>query len=126
MALVRCLRLTGLPILQQLQLEEALLRSTSHNWLLINDGTPKATIVMGISGCADVAVAFCVALIHSGCLMTVCFVRQVPELVDVQQAQQQQLQLIKRFTGGGTVVVDADTIFTTLIMQVCYMERHHL
>lgn len=26
--------------------------------------------------------------------------------------------MIKRFTGGGTVVVDADTIFTTLIMQV--------
>jgi hypothetical protein len=36
----------------------------------------------------------------------------------VDQARSRQLGVIKRFTGGGTVVVDADTVFTTLIMQV--------
>ena len=47
---VRLLRLRGFPILEQLRLEEALLRATSQNWLVLNDGTPETTVVMGISG----------------------------------------------------------------------------
>ena len=50
MAVCRLLRLTRIPILQQLQLEEALLRADSSNWCIINDGTPAPAIVMGISG----------------------------------------------------------------------------
>ena len=49
-ATVRLLRLRGVPILEQLKLEEALLRATSQNWLIVNDGTPGPTVVMGISG----------------------------------------------------------------------------
>jgi hypothetical protein len=49
---VRVLRLARVPILEQLKLEEALLRATSLNWLVVNDGTPGPTVVMGISGCA--------------------------------------------------------------------------
>jgi hypothetical protein len=48
--IVKLLRLARFPILQQLQLEEALLRATKCNWFLINDGTPRHSIVMGISG----------------------------------------------------------------------------
>jgi lipoate-protein ligase A len=44
--------------------------------------------------------------------------RKVEELIKVDQARRRRLSVLKRFTGGGTVVVDADTIFTTLIMQV--------
>jgi len=44
--------------------------------------------------------------------------RKVEELIKVEQAFARRLGVIKRFTGGGTVVVDANTIFTTLIMQV--------
>jgi hypothetical protein len=47
---VKFLKLAALPILKQLQLEEALLRATKHNWFLINQGTPEPTIVMGVSG----------------------------------------------------------------------------
>jgi hypothetical protein len=47
---VKFLKLAAMPILKQLQLEEALLRATSHNWFLINEGTPDPTIVMGVSG----------------------------------------------------------------------------
>lgn len=47
---VRLLRLRGFPILQQLQLEEALLRADAGNWFLINDGTPDPAVVLGISG----------------------------------------------------------------------------
>lgn len=49
-AVVRVLRLRGAPILEQLRLEEALLRADSDNWLILNDGTPGPTVVMGISG----------------------------------------------------------------------------
>jgi lipoate-protein ligase A len=44
------LRLQGFPILQQLQLEERLLRTTPHNWCLINEGANPPAIVMGVSG----------------------------------------------------------------------------
>lgn len=47
---VQLLRLRGVPILQQLNLEEALLRGTQGNWMLLNDGTDERAIVMGISG----------------------------------------------------------------------------
>jgi len=47
---VKFLRLAAMPILQQLQLEEALLRATSHSWFLMNEGTPEPSIVMGVSG----------------------------------------------------------------------------
>jgi hypothetical protein len=47
---VKFLKLAALPILQQLQLEEALLRATTHNWFLINEGTPAPSIIMGVSG----------------------------------------------------------------------------
>ena len=48
---MRVLRLSGMPILQQLRLEEALLRADAGNWFLLNDGTPEPAVVMGISGC---------------------------------------------------------------------------
>lgn len=47
---VKYLKLAAVPILQQLQLEEALLRATSDSWFLVIDGTPDPTIVMGVSG----------------------------------------------------------------------------
>ena len=50
LATCNLLRLRGYPILQQLRLEEALLRADKANWCIINDGTPSPAIVMGISG----------------------------------------------------------------------------
>eukprot|EP00877_Chromochloris_zofingiensis_P004934 jgi/Chrzof1/14441/Cz09g03030.t1 len=86
------IRLRQAPIYHQLQLEEALLRATTGNWLIINDGSRCPAIVMGISG-------------------------KAPDLIHVPEAHARQIQVIKRFTGGGTVVVDHDTVFTALIMQ---------
>ncbi|KAF5832658.1 lipoate protein ligase-like protein [Dunaliella salina] len=89
---VNLLRLTGLPIRYQLALEEALLRATQQNWIIINDGAFQPAIVMGISGRAE-------------------------EMLHVQRAKEAHMQVLKRFTGGGTVVVDSNTIFATLIFQ---------
>ncbi|ESW11519.1 hypothetical protein PHAVU_008G037200 [Phaseolus vulgaris] len=88
--LMKLIKLRGMPILQQLHLEERLLRTSSDNWCLINDGTNSPAIVMGLSG-------------------------KLTELVKVKPVLQDRIPIIKRFTGGGTVVVDHDTIFVTLI-----------
>lgn len=85
------LHLTHFPIYDQLLLEEALLRMDSRNWCIINEGSPPA-IVMGISGKKE-------------------------ELIDNTRVTQDQVPLIKRFSGGGTVVVDQNTLFITFIFQ---------
>lgn len=81
----------NMPIETQLQLEEALLRSTEGNWFLINEGSSVA-IVMGISGKAD-------------------------ELINLALAEQDQIPILRRFSGGGTVIVDEHTLFTTWICE---------
>ena len=48
--LMNIVRMKGVPILQQLDMEECLLRASSDNWCIINDGTDSPTIVMGTSG----------------------------------------------------------------------------
>jgi lipoate---protein ligase len=85
------LHLKNHPILQLLQLEEALLRQDDRNWCIINEGSPPA-IVMGISGKPD-------------------------ELIDLAKWKQAPIPVIKRFSGGGTVVVDFQTIFITFICR---------
>lgn len=75
----------GLPIQRQLELEEAFLRLDDRPLIFINEGTSTPAIVMGIS--------------------------QKPELV----VEKTTLPLIRRFSGGGTVVVDENTLFVTFI-----------
>ncbi len=91
--LVRLVRTSGLCILRQLRLEEKLLRSRgAGNWCLLNDGTPDRSVVLGISG-------------------------KPHQLVDVRRALEDGVRVIKRFSGGGTVIVDRDTQFVTLVMN---------
>ncbi|XP_008239929.1 PREDICTED: lipoate-protein ligase LplJ [Prunus mume] len=84
------IRLKGIPILQQLHLEEQLLRTSSDNWCIMNDGTKDPTIVMGISG-------------------------KPAELLELDLVLRDQIPVIRRFTGGGTVTVDHNTVFVTFI-----------
>ncbi len=85
------IHLKNTPIFSQLQLEEALLREDTRNFCLINEGTSPA-IVMGISGKPE-------------------------ELIDLPKARAFGIPIIKRFSGGGTVIVDEDTLFITFICQ---------
>ncbi|KAL5221315.1 hypothetical protein ABZP36_026028, partial [Zizania latifolia] len=63
---------------------ERLLRCSRDNWCIINDGTAAATIVMGVSG-------------------------RVSELVEIRPVLRDQVPFIRRFSGGGTVIVDHGT-----------------
>ena len=92
MPLLRVFRTRGLPILQQLQYEEAILRADTGNWLIVNDGCQKPSIVLGISGDPE-------------------------KLTHTDKVKAAGVQLLKRFSGGGTVVVDSNTVFSTLIFE---------
>ena len=48
--LMNIVRMKGVPILRQLEMDECQLRTSSENWCIINDGTENPNIVMGISG----------------------------------------------------------------------------
>lgn len=85
------LQLHNVPIWEQLRIEEALLRADDRNWCIINTGSPDA-IVMGISGKPE-------------------------QLIDMNLFQKNPIPLIKRFSGGGTVYIDPDTYFITLIFN---------
>ncbi|CAN6876335.1 unnamed protein product [Brassica oleracea] len=88
--LMNLVRLKGTPILEQLLLEERLLRASTDNWCIVNDGTNVPTIVMGMSG-------------------------KPSQLLEVGPVIKDRIPVIKRFTGGGTVIVDKSTLFVSLI-----------
>lgn len=79
------------PILEQLRLEEALLRADDRNWCIVNSGSPPA-IVMGISG-------------------------KPAHLLDENKLKENPVPVIRRYSGGGTVYVDQNTFFSTLIFN---------
>lgn len=85
---MKLLHLKNTPIYDQLLLEEALLRTREDNWCIINEGSPRA-IIMGISGKHE-------ELVHPS-----AFSDNIP--------------VIKRYSGGGTVIVDEDTLFVSFI-----------
>lgn len=91
MTLLHLCHLKKRSIWEQLELEEALLRADDRNWCIINEGSPPA-IVMGISGNVD-------------------------ELVHKDKLVHSPIPIIRRFSGGGTVVIDEKTLFVTFIFQ---------
>lgn len=102
---IHLLECSNTSIFQQLQIEEALLRVSDENWCLLNQGSPLA-IVMGISG-------------------------KVDDLLFTEKVAKDKVPVIKRFSGGGTVVVDDNTLFASFIvnqesLQVqCFPDQVH-
>jgi len=88
---VNTLFLQNVPILEQLKLEEALLRTSTENYCLVNYGSTPA-IVMGISGKEE-------------------------ELIVKERLKEDPIPIIRRFSGGGTVVVDENTLFVTFLFN---------
>lgn len=88
---IHLIRLKNTPIFEQLQLEEALLRSDERSFCIINQGSPRA-IVMGISG-------------------------EPQTLLNMDSVRKENIPVIKRFSGGGTVIIDENTLFITFIMS---------
>jgi len=85
------LHLHNVAIFDQLKIEEALLHLNEDNWCIINEGS-RPSIVLGISG-------------------------DPKKLINLQKFHTAPLPLIKRFSGGGAVVVDDATLFVSFIFQ---------
>lgn len=92
------LHLDKVPIFEQLQIEEALLRIDHRNWCLINSSSTPA-IVMGISGKPE-------------------------QLLRLDLIEKDKITVIKRYSGGGTVYIDEQTLFVTFICNSPQMEVH--
>lgn len=56
----------------------------------MNRGSQRPTVVMGIGG-------------------------KTEKLIDISLVKQRGIQVVRRFTGGGTVVIDQDSLFASLI-----------
>lgn len=78
-------------IFTQLQIEEALLRNTNENFLITNL-SPQEAIVIGVS-------------------------RQLDIDVHVTSAQQDRVPVIKRYSGGGSVFLDKNSVIITWIVN---------
>lgn len=85
------LQIENLDIFDQLKIEEAFLRTSDKNLVIINIGSSEK-IVLGISSNVD-------------------------ELINVQEAIKKSVPAIRRYSGGGTVVVNQETIFVTFIFN---------
>ena len=88
---MRFLHLKNKPIFEQLQIEEALLRLDENNWCIVGEGF-SPSIVMGISG-------------------------QSQEWIDQAKIADAPIPVIKRFSGGGTVLLDSNTFVVSFIFQ---------
>ena len=105
------LRASGLSILERLSLEEALLRHDDRNWAIVGTHEPwnhkylshvpipdyigeepndQCMVVMGIGGKPD-------------------------KLLNIPQIERDKVMVVKRFSGGGTVVLASQSLWTTFI-----------
>ncbi|RLM61462.1 lipoate-protein ligase LplJ [Panicum miliaceum] len=90
--LMRLVTMSGASIRRQLHLEERLLHRTKDNWCVFNDSTGAPINVMGVSG-------------------------RVLELVEIEPALRDKVPIVRRFSGGGTIIVDQGTVFVTFIFN---------
>jgi len=88
---LKLLRMKTCPIWEQLALEEALFRLSTSNWCILNEGSLPA-LVMGIS-------------------------QKREDVFHEEEARRQKFPLLRRFTGGGAVVVDEGTFFCSLLFN---------
>jgi lipoate-protein ligase A len=83
------LRLESVPILTQLQLEEALLRTDLDNYVITNTGASPAIVV----GCSQ----------------------DPAMMIDLPLAKNNSIPVIRRASGGGTVIIDENSLLVSFI-----------
>ena len=83
--------LQNTPIEKQLELEERLLKNDKRSLLILNFSPPKA-IVMGSS--------------QNAC-----------DVIHLHKAKEFEVPIIKRFSAGGCVILDSDTIMASFIIN---------
>jgi lipoate-protein ligase A len=115
----------ALPLLDRLCLEEALLRADARNWLVTAHGAPAAPAAPA----TPTATAQRVAPVTPPPLppaplpppppptIVLGVAGKLERLVHVEAAAARGATVLRRFSGGGTVVVDAGTLFAAFVLN---------
>jgi lipoate-protein ligase A len=91
-------------VLEQLVFEERLFRRTSDSWCIFSEGKKEPAVVMGLSG-------------KPGKMLN------MEKFVGSQASAMPPVPVIRRFSGGGTVVVDHNTLFVSWVCSKDVLPR---
>eukprot|EP00531_Pseudo-nitzschia_arenysensis_P015903 CAMPEP_0116114954 /NCGR_PEP_ID=MMETSP0329-20121206/247_1 /TAXON_ID=697910 /ORGANISM="Pseudo-nitzschia arenysensis, Strain B593" /LENGTH=368 /DNA_ID=CAMNT_0003608351 /DNA_START=87 /DNA_END=1190 /DNA_ORIENTATION=+ len=121
----------GLSMMERLTLEEALLKKTSDNWIIVGRHTvwpPKHIVIPHHNDYSeDLAKAHKNYLLKTlpsyiegsqpnpNGMIVMGIGGKAEKLLNSRNVMEDQLLVVKRFSGGGTVVMDENAIWTTLI-----------
>mmetsp|Transcript_15545 Transcript_15545/g.22905 ORF Transcript_15545/g.22905 Transcript_15545/m.22905 type:complete len:330 (-) Transcript_15545:73-1062(-) len=105
------LRNSGLSVIERLALEEALLRHDplQRMWAMVGTHDPTYGKRINITDAASSENK------NVGCAIVLGIGGKPHELLDIDEVRKDGVLAVKRFSGGGTVVVDHDSLFTTFI-----------
>ena len=109
--ILRVLNLRGVPIHKQLCYEEILLRRSTDNWYdwwMVYFALTRKLIVISVV-VVHQKTRFLFNTHGPSVAIVLGFSAKVPELVNLEIAANDRIPLIRRYTGGGTVVVDNST-----------------
>lgn len=112
---------SGLSILERLMLEEALLRHDPlhRQWIIVGVHDPTHNLHVKFGKVEETSPKYIQpphAIQNPNCAIVLGLGGKADEsLLNLKAVQSVPPLLIKRFTGGGTVVVDYSTLFTTII-----------
>jgi len=99
------LRLRNTPVLRMLQIEEGLFRADTRSWFITNAwDTPPAGDERAAAAAHDAAQSIVLGI--SG---------KPAEMLHRAAVRELGVPVIRRFSGGGTIISDADTLFATFI-----------
>jgi lipoate-protein ligase A len=112
---------SGLSILERLMIEEALLRHDplQRQWLIVGVHDPTHNLLLKFTNVPESSKKYIKpphAIQNPNCAVVLGLGGKPDEsLLNMQAISDIPPMLIKRFTGGGTVVVDHSSLFTTII-----------
>lgn len=119
------LRGTGLSMLERLSVEEALLRHTHDNWAVVgtHDVWPNRYLSPPSSWPEYITQSSMASTSSSStswgpnpnCMIVMGIGGKPDALLNIDKVKEDQILVVKRFSGGGTVVLDHNSVWTTII-----------
>lgn len=97
-------------MLERLSLEEALLRHTDQNWMLVGTHDPWPHKYL-----SNIELPSYITEPNTDCLVVMGIGGKPDQLLNIQKIKENQVLVCKRFSGGGTVVLDSSSLWTTVI-----------
>jgi lipoate-protein ligase A len=107
------LRASGLSMVERLSLEEALLRhDPDRSWILVGTHEPWPHKYLDASIPLP---SYIGSSPNPDCLVVMGIGGKPEQLLNIPKVKEDQVLVCKRFSGGGTVVLDASSLWTTVI-----------